>query len=76
MSWKKYPFMEKALDDDIQRGDDFDTGHSTPDIYGKALQFLISLNKFLRDSKSDNKSKHDEESVWLWRGMLSIIALR
>ena len=69
MSWKKYNNMDELLEE-LPDGDEQDSGHSTPNIYGKAMQFFIAL----REARKDMAFTTGE--VRLWRGLLTLLALQ
>ena len=61
--------METAISS-IPKDTDKDDGYSTPDIYGRAAQFYFSLRMAARESL------FTDEAVRVWRGLLTMLALR
>lgn len=61
--------MGKAMSS-IPRDTGKDGGYSTPDVYGRAAQFYLSLQS------AAEQSLFTIEEVRVWRGLLTMLALR
>ena len=72
MEWRPHATMQDAMKA-IPDGASQDAGFSTPDIYGRASQFYLALRK-MQGAKDEEISK--SEDVRLWRGLLTLLALR
>lgn len=70
MRWIHQPNMRDAIRA-IPNGKTHDVGFSTPDIYGRASQLYLALRK-----AQGNTQMPDTPEVRLWRGLLTLLALR
>lgn len=69
--WKEYNSISEVLDDISEGNYSWESGSSAePDVYGRALQFYNILNDVY--NKRDNKI----QGVYLWRGLITLIALK
>lgn len=69
MAFKEYHNLKVLLKDMPDRGAVEGDRHSIPDIYGRAIQFYIAMEKAY-----DEEERIEE--VRLWRGLISLIALK
>ena len=69
MGWDVYNDMQSACDQ-IRGSRQKDPGYSTPDVYGRAVQFFLALEQAAK------VKDFATEEVNLWRGFLTMLALR
>ena len=68
--WNQYGGdMGRAMNS-IPKDTSKDSGYSTPDVYGRAAQFYLSLQS------AAEQSVFTTEEVRIWRGLLTMLALR
>ena len=71
MNWIGYQDIANALSKGaVPRGKIYDSEHSTPDVYGRAIQQYISL------WEAQQCKDYDGDTVRTWRGFLTLLALR
>lgn len=69
MTFKEYHNLKEVLKDMPDKGAVGGDKHSIPDVYGRAIQFYIAMEKAYDE-------KEITEEVKLWRGLISLIALK
>ena len=77
MNWAAYQDINTALSKGaIPKGKVFDSEHSTPDVYGRAIQHYIALQEALAVPEPQQSGDYQTDAVQTWRGLITLLALR